>query len=281
MNHTHFRFSSNEPGVVVAFEFIKGFTSHKFRLDTSNLVQQPEPVQKPAYPLGKVPINSKKLDNIKQLLAGLALVVVGIMYKLNIKEVTGILPGDFGLAPILSIIIGAIVFVTAFLGCCGAVKESTCMLTTYAIILLTIFIIQVAIGVYVFLQIKNTNDFRAKIRQNVQTTFDQRFKNAEANETMQVTQKYLQCCGVDGPEDYGGSPIPLSCCQNSERQCPSLNNDVFHEGCAVKLFNVLQNSSQVIGGVAIGIAAIEIIGAIFGLCLASSIRNHYRRHIYA
>jgi hypothetical protein len=43
----------------------------------------------------------------------------------------------------------------------------------------------------------------------------------------------------------------------------------------------LRKSSNVIGGVAIGIAVIEILGAVFGLCLSSSIRNHYRRNIYA
>ncbi|KAJ8917835.1 hypothetical protein NQ315_010747, partial [Exocentrus adspersus] len=213
-------------------------------------------------------------------LAGLALIIVGIVYKLNIKEISGALPTDFGLAPVLSIIIGCIVFITAFLGCCGAVKESTCMLTTYAIILLTIFIIQVAIGVYVFLQIKDTNEFRSKIRSNVQKTFDSRFKNPEANETMQVTQRALRCCGVDGPDDYNGA-VPLSCCQNPDHQCPSINNEVNHEGCAMKLFEELKNKSQLVGGVAIGIAAVEIIGAVFGLCLASSIRNSYRRHVYA
>nr|CAI5870207.1 unnamed protein product [Callosobruchus analis] len=90
----------------------------------------------------------------------------------------------------------------------------------------------------------------------------------------------MQCCGVDGPDDYNGV-VPTSCCQNSRVQCPSVNNNVFPDGCAYKLYYKLESSSQVIGGVAIGIAAVEIIGAIFGLCLASSIRNHYRRHMYA
>nr|CAH7737086.1 unnamed protein product [Callosobruchus chinensis] len=190
-------------------------------------------------------------------LAGLALVIVGILVKFNINEASSILPADFSIAPLLSIIIGAVVFITAFLGCCGAVKESTCMLTTYSIILLTIFILQVAIGVYLFLQIKDTHQFKSAIRENVQKTFDKRFRNPEANETMMVTQKFLQCCGVDGPDDYNGV-VPTSCCQNSRVQCPSVNNNVFPDGCAYKLYYKLESSSQVIGGVAIGIAAVEV-----------------------
>ncbi|CAH1105273.1 unnamed protein product [Psylliodes chrysocephalus] len=223
------------------------------------------------------------LANLLFALAGLALIIIGILIKFNVSEVTKILPTDFGLAPILSIIIGAIVFVTAFLGCCGAVKESTCMLTTYAIILLTIFILQVAIGVYAFLQIRDKPAFNKAIEENVRKTFDNMRQSHEANETMQITQRWLKCCGVFGPYDYEdrSEKVPVSCCQNINVQCPSTNNEVHTEGCAPKLQQELEKSSKVIGGVAIGIAVIEIVGAIFGLCLASSIRNSYRRHIYA
>ncbi|CAG9858845.1 unnamed protein product [Phyllotreta striolata] len=224
------------------------------------------------------------LSNLLFALAGLALIIIGILVKFNVSEATKILPSDFGLAPLLSIIIGAIVFVTAFLGCCGAVKESTCMLTTYAIILLTIFILQVAIGVYAFLQIRDKTSFNQAIEDNVQKTFDAMNKSPEANETMQITQKWLQCCGVFGKSDYEdrSQKLPPSCCHNVDApQCPSTNNDVNNEGCAPKLQQELEKSSKIIGGVAIGIAVVEIVGAIFGLCLASSIRNSYRRHIYA
>ncbi|CAG9822000.1 unnamed protein product, partial [Phaedon cochleariae] len=216
-------------------------------------------------------------------LAGLGFVIIGILVKFNVGQATNILPTDFSLAPILSIIIGAIVFITAFLGCCGAVKESTCMLTTYAIVLLTIFILQLAVGIYAFLQIRDKPTFNQAIHDNVEKTFNKMYQSTEANETMQVTQRFLHCCGVNSYQDYEDikKQIPLSCCRNQHVQCPSLNNDPYNIGCAKQLQTTLEKYSQIIGGVAIGIAAAEIIGAIFGLCLASSIRNSYRRHLYA
>lgn len=36
-------------------------------------------------------------------------------------------------APIIMIVIGAIVFIIAFLGCCGAIKESSCMVLTVSV----------------------------------------------------------------------------------------------------------------------------------------------------
>lgn len=220
------------------------------------------------------------IANLVFALAGLALVIIGVMYKFN-SEATKVLPNDFGLAPILSIIIGAIVFITASLGCCGAVKESTCMLTTYAIILLSIFIIQLAIGIYAFLQIKDPHDFRNTIRKSYQDTFNHRNQNHEANETIQLTQRWLKCCGVDGPDDWNSNSLPPSCCENTPNVCYSSSPNLHHEGCAQKMFEFLKSGSNFVGYAAIGIALIEVIGAIFGLCLASSIRNHYRRNIYA
>lgn len=215
------------------------------------------------------------LANLVFALIGLALIVVGILFKLNITEVTRVIPDNFKIAPILSIIIGTIIFVTAFLGCCGAVKESPCMLTTYAIILLTIFIVQVAIGIYAFLQIKNENQLRTSITVNLDKTF--RDSSHGAVEARDATQRWLHCCGVNAPDEY--LVIPASCC--AHESCPSINNPVFNEGCAPELYKFLVSKSQLIAGVAIGVAAAEVLGAIFGLCLSSSIRNHYRRHMYS
>ncbi|CAH0554486.1 unnamed protein product [Brassicogethes aeneus] len=219
------------------------------------------------------------LANLIFALAGLALIIIGCLYKFHYSEASAALPSDFSLAPWLSIIIGGIVFVTAFLGCCGAVKESTCMLTTYAIILLTIFIVQVAIGIYAFLQIKDTNEFRHSIRQNYQKAFDKRDQTPQANETIQLVQSVMHCCGVDGPDDW--NYLPPTCCENKDKNCGKASSNLFQIGCSEALFTFFEKSFKIIGGVVIGVAAAEIIGAVFGLCLSSSIRNHYRRNIYA
>ena len=222
------------------------------------------------------------LANLVFALAGLTLIIIGVVYKLNLKNAINTLPSDFGMAPTLLIIVGAVVFITAFLGCCGAVKESTCMLTTYAIILLTIFIIQVALGVYAFLQLKD-NDQRVKINEGLDTTFRGYSSSEEARETVDIIQKYLHCCGVRSSHEWtwpNGS-IPASCCGNPEYSCSHSSPSVYERGCGEALYDFVRSSTKVVGGVAIGIAAAEVLGAVFALCLASSIRNSYRRGIYA
>lgn len=57
------------------------------------------------------------------------------------------LGSSFWSAPILMIVIGAVAFVIAFVGCCGAVKESSCMVLTFSVFLVIIFLCEIGIGI--------------------------------------------------------------------------------------------------------------------------------------
>lgn len=52
----------------------------------------------------------------------------------------------FASAPVFLIVVGAIVFVIGFLGCCGAIKENYCMVTTFAVLLAIIFLLEIVAG---------------------------------------------------------------------------------------------------------------------------------------
>ncbi|CAG9095870.1 unnamed protein product [Plutella xylostella] len=51
-------------------------------------------------------------------------------------------------------------------------------------------------------------------------------------------------------------------------------------GCAAKVGDLYQTWNKTIAGVAIGVACVEVVGALFALCLANSIRNMDRRSRY-
>jgi len=227
------------------------------------------------------------LFNLAFVLAAIAFITVGVIFKINITEYTEAIDSFdsvFGLAPTLLIVVGVVVLIISFFGCCGAVREGTCMLTTYAIILLTIFILQVALGVYAFLQFKD-NDVQIKdeINKGLLKTLKEYEKNDGAREAIDTLQHELECCGVTGPGDWtnewhNGS-VPTSCCPNQPPQCYPVN--AYKEGCTNKFFDFLKSSAKTVGIVVIVIGAVELAGAIIALCLASSIRNHERRGGYA
>eukprot|EP00064_Thunnus_orientalis_P015736 superscaffoldBa00002975_g15793 len=55
-------------------------------------------------------------------------------------------------APIVLIGIGVVIFFIAFFGCCGAWKENYCMVTTFAILISLIIIVEIAAAIagYIF-----------------------------------------------------------------------------------------------------------------------------------
>jgi CD63 antigen len=64
-------------------------------------------------------------------LCGLALVVAGALTFANIDKIDNHLKDvDVSASPIGLIVVGSIVFIIAFYGCCGAIRESHCMVVT-------------------------------------------------------------------------------------------------------------------------------------------------------
>lgn len=70
----------------------------------------------------------------------------------------------------------------------------------------------------------------------------------------------LECCGVDNYKDFitKGIGIPGSCCgKNSSDTCYQMQY-VYQTGCVSALKELFKYASAVLGGIALGIAAIEV-----------------------
>lgn len=70
----------------------------------------------------------------------------------------------------------------------------------------------------------------------------------------------LQCCGIDSYRDFRTVleiSIPGSCCaKNSNDTCDQQN--AYKTGCVIALKDLFKYASAVLGGIALGIAAIEV-----------------------
>jgi len=68
-------------------------------------------------------------------LFGLALLIAGALSYANIDKVDYFMEKaknevNFSASPIALMVVGSIIFVIAFYGCCGAIRESHCMIVT-------------------------------------------------------------------------------------------------------------------------------------------------------
>jgi len=230
--------------------------------------------------------------NLVFALCGLALVIAGALCYANIDKADYFMErvkneANFSASPIALIVVGAIVFVVAFFGCCGAIRESHCMIITFAVFLLVILIVQIAIGIAAFVTIYGEG-WEQAVKDTISNTFGNYTlgeSNALNNEVDNL-QRNLECCGVDHPTYWrdvrGFAEIPRSCCINPDpnAQCTSFrpeDQQVFQDGCVERLKELLRNIGIVLGAIAIAVGLIEITGVVFALCLASSIKNKERR----
>ncbi|XP_072540764.1 tetraspanin-2a [Salminus brasiliensis] len=158
-------------------------------------------------------------------------------------------PGTFFIAVYILIGAGGIMMLVGFFGCCGAVRESQCLLGSFFACLLVIFGAEVAAGVFGFLK-------KDKVIEELQNFYTDSLSDTGNNTSISsIYHKTLDCCGVSVQN-------PTLCPDFEGKDCITAINDFFNE----KLF--------IIGYVGIGIAGIMIIGMIFSMVLCCAIRNN-------
>ncbi|XP_026332455.1 CD63 antigen-like [Hyposmocoma kahamanoa] len=202
--------------------------------------------------------------NLFFALAGLTLLGLGIAAQVKAVDLTEL---GLTLAPVSSIVLGSLVFFVAFFGCCGAIRENNCMLVTYSIFMLILMILKITLATLIFV---NLDGVLNQIPQFLKDSFN---KDPQAFHDLESS---LKCCGPAGYISYMPAAfLPDSCCASTP--CVPINA---YSGCDIVIKDFLNTFSLVIGSIAIAIAAVELVAVIFGLCLASHIRNKARRGTY-
>ncbi|XP_055339514.1 CD151 antigen-like [Paramacrobiotus metropolitanus] len=139
-------------------------------------------------------------------------------------------------AAYLLIASGVIVFVVAFLGCCGALKEWRPLLITYAIFLIIILGLEIAAGIYAAVYRSTSSDY---VPTTMRFTLSKRYQHdgvitngthllfRPANfwtNTWNKMMIQLECCGIDNGNDFitmnleqfkplTGPEAPVTCCK--------------------------------------------------------------------
>lgn len=93
-------------------------------------------------------------------------------------------------AAVSVIVFGSIVFLIAFFGCCGAIRESHCLTMTYASVLLVLLIAQVVVAILIFV---NQDDFKTNILKVVEKLFQNNPTVAPNRQTIDAIQQAVSC----------------------------------------------------------------------------------------
>ncbi|PSN32979.1 CD9 antigen [Blattella germanica] len=202
--------------------------------------------------------------------------------------------------------VGILMFFVAFLGFCGALRESPCMLMTFFCFVLIIVVAEIAAMAWAY---NNSAQLEEYIRESVKTTVQEEYGVVPSRtKVFDDIQMGLRCCGANGPRDWAASKynkggrglvdlavsstlqiynVPESCCNpnygdtcNSARAiagiASKLSDVIYDEGCIDKLMNTLKKYSNILIGIGISIGVVECLGLIFSIILCCGIRNNDR-----
>ncbi|KAI1893083.1 hypothetical protein AGOR_G00140220 [Albula goreensis] len=161
-------------------------------------------------------------------------------------------PETFFIGVYILIGAGGLMMLVGFFGCCGAVRESQCLLGSFFACLLVIFGAEVAAGVFGFLN-------KDKITEEVQNFYSKSINDNNNNGTtiVSIYYKVLKCCGEDD--------------SSITTLCPDAAADT--QNCKEAISEFFNSKLYIIGYVGIGIAGVMIIGMIFSMVLCCAIRN--------
>ncbi|XP_066523285.1 CD9 molecule b isoform X1 [Hoplias malabaricus] len=172
-------------------------------------------------------------------------------------------PTAFFTGVYILIVAGALMMVVGFLGCCGAIRESPCMLGLFFVFLLIIFAAEVAAGIW---GLSNKD----KIVEEVKTFYTQTYNNYLSTQSqpladgLKAIQYSLQCCGTTGTSFAG-----------ADKTCPQQQGlqGLITTSCPAAIDDLFNAKLHIIGGVGIGIGVVMIFGMIFSMMLCCAIKR--------
>lgn len=141
--------------------------------------------------------------NLVVCIGGLVLVVVGIvaLVKPEVVRMIPIIGGEiFQTAAYLAIIVGIIIFILGFLGCCGAWKENRCLLGLFFVIMLVMFIVLLVTAILAF---AFKGQAKSKIKDGLIETLTNKYATGSDDKVVKsiqegwdFVQEKFQCCGI-------------------------------------------------------------------------------------
>uniref|UniRef100_A0A5S6R5D5 Tetraspanin n=1 Tax=Trichuris muris TaxID=70415 RepID=A0A5S6R5D5_TRIMR len=181
---------------------------------------------------------------------------------------------------------GTVIFIIAFLGCCGAMKEWRPLLVLYSICLMIILAVEIAAAIYAGV---NRTNLEASTKMLMhESVKDYNGTTSSANGVRAAWDSIMnqyECCGIESRRgEFNASawyrsfrppePFPAPCCKTPVPWSPDTYcraSQRYKLGCYDALREVIESKMVIVISVGAAVALIQIIGLIFAICLCQAI----------
>ncbi|XP_055296824.1 leukocyte surface antigen CD53-like [Sitodiplosis mosellana] len=209
-------------------------------------------------------------------LVGLCMGAVGVIIKTKLVHFEAFTNQVLSAFPVVLIVFGCVIFLIAFLGCCGSVSENTCCLFGFSVILIMIILFEVGISIFAYEKKDQLDSF-------VENSLRDTLRNIKDDSTLYPPWHLLQyefnCCGINSPDDWKAVNdtiyLPPSCCHlNIDDQTTCLKDQASKLGCKKALIDFLHDHIVYLVGIGAGIIVFQLFGVVFSCCLFSVFRKN-------
>lgn len=207
---------------------------------------------------------------------------------------------------VMLLIVGVLMFIITFCGCVGSLRENLCLLQTFCICLIVIFILQLTAGVLGFIF---SDKARGKVTEVINKAIVHYRDDIDLQNLIDFGQKEFDCCGAltyldwskniyfncskDNPSRERCS-VPFSCCILSndtvintmcghdiqELDYIKVGNRIHTNGCIDKIVDWIHSNLFLLGGIALGLAIPQLAGMLLSQILMNQIKDQMELQNY-
>ncbi|XP_068241263.1 CD63 antigen-like [Palaemon carinicauda] len=230
--------------------------------------------------------------NLVFCVSGFLLIAVGSVAQEFFHHYIQFFEGQYETPAIGLIILGGIILVVSFFGCCGAKRENVVMLRLFICLMVVILMCEIAAVITVSVL---RHDIEKLVKKNLNVTMNH-FGQTKSLPTLAWNDIQInhRCCGVMSYMDWEKTQygvefngVPDSCCVKAIPACGhdifefvSSGNDsvpnIYSAGCYQALHDAALSNVAAIGGGIAGITFFQILVIFMSSRLIYSVRNYQR-----
>jgi CD63 antigen len=224
------------------------------------------------------------LCNFIFFFAGIFIIGSGAFLAIELKNyfdffATSELSLGMDISPYILIVMGLLITIISFLGCCGACTDNTCMMYSFGSLMAIIIMAEIGILVALFV-------YKDEVIMTTHKAMDDGMKNYQKPGFEGVTfgwdqfQRNLKCCGIVNATNWNEKPFqiktndaPDSCCTVEftgcgEGQLKSQKSGLHDLGCLTSLEDYVEDNQLRVLVISLSIVVVQCITFIGSICVA-------------
>ncbi|XP_076236784.1 tetraspanin-7 [Calliopsis andreniformis] len=216
------------------------------------------------------------LFNVVFWASGILMLCIGIWMRIQLRDYVDMSMDGSGAALLALASLGAILTLAATLACCCTARGHPALLYLYGAFLAVVALLELGAGASVYAYQSSLNE---RFDQGLNESMAVYGKDETKTSHIDIMQYTLKCCGNRGYADWLNmlhplKEVPPSCCKVPKDTCDTNNtNDIYTQGCYIRVLDLINSNISLVAGTAIGVAFFPLVGVFLACCLASHINK--------